>query len=74
VTTVKYLGDENELSSLLEDIAAGNSASSIERPVLFVEGKSDIQTLSAWAKTLGMDFEQHNITPLLMDGGRKRSK
>lgn len=67
-TTIKHC-DASTMDDVFEDIGIRNSDVLLSDAVVFVEGKSDKDTLIALAETMGMSLVSKNISVLLMQGG-----
>ncbi len=69
-TIVDRIAGANDFAELMEDIGARNSDVLLSDAVLFVEGPSDREIIENWARTLGRNLGEHNVSVIAMGGGR----
>jgi hypothetical protein len=62
------------MGDLLADIGSRNSDVLLSDAVAFVEGPGDREAIKLWADTLGVSFEDRNITVLPLGGGEYPSR
>lgn len=68
-SSVQRVTEAVHLAAALEDVGARNSDVLLNDAVLFVEGVSDADVLSAWADALGQPLGDANLKVLTLGGG-----
>jgi hypothetical protein len=68
-TRIDRILETEELKDVLNEIGSRNSDVLLSDSVLFVEGPGDQQVFMNWSETLGLSFDERNITVLAMGGG-----